>query len=632
MALLVLLAFALFLSGALLCRLRTVSYLLAAGGSLVSAVLAFAAVAGERLRLLLPLTGGLEVGLRLDHLASVYLSIAALSWLAITLAARRPGRALRSSVALALNLSLGGMLLVFTAADVVLFLAGWEVMTVFAFLLLTGGGAKASRAFAFLAFGELSQALLVAAFALLFARTHSLSIAAGSLVPPAFLVLASLGTVVKMDVLPFHTWMRGVYERLPGFVAAIMSVGVTLTGVYGFERVLAISGYSEWWMLVLALLGALSAFWGAVQSAVARTIRGVPAYSTVEYNGMILAVAALGAVAGNGHGAGLAYMAAFAGAATIMLALAHAFAKSLFFLGIGEGIDGSGAVYLEGLRTSLPRSRSVPAVGLIVAALSFAAFPPLAGYLGEWMILETTFQSYKLATFADRLVASLSGVFIALAIGLAAFAMVRFVGYAMLGRRGRPREPNEAEQGSATTRGVLVALAVLVFALAVGSPWVLTFFGFGRLLGSLLDVPHPLLLVSGIPTFGVLSPTMFAVVMAVLTALPLLAWALRRRRSRVVAVWHGGAPLAERERFSSAAYRQILSHVMRGLLGRKETTEGASRTFTTRDFVEDLYRLFHSALSLLADLFARLYMNGRIGWYVTYILMTFVIVILLAAL
>jgi len=630
MSLFLIFPFALFLLGALLSRFRGASYLLASVASLVSFVLGALALSGRTFAAEWKVVGIFSVGVRIDHLSALFLTIASISWLTISLGAHRAGRSMPQVRALSFNAAIAGMLLVLVASDIVTFLVGWEIMTIFAFLLLTERGEEPAKAFRFLAFGELSSMLLALGFAVLLARNGSLSLQLESTAPAAFLVLASLGAVVKMDVVPFHTWMRPAYERLPGFVAALMSVGVTLTGVYGLERLLSASAYLRWWTLLLALLGAFSAFWGALQSSVSRGLRAVPAYSTVEYNGMILCAVALSAIAGSGSSETLAYLARFAGAAGVVLALSHALAKSLFFLSLGDFADRTGITQLGEMRGAA-RTR-LQAAGLITAALSFAAFPPLIGYAAEWMLLETAFQSYKMTAFSERFVASLSGVFIALAIGLAAFAMIRFLGYAVMGRR--VPEANGEQRAHGRTTGSVVAqgaLSLLVVGSAIALPALLLFFGYGSLLGGLLGVPKPLLLVSGSPIFGVVSPTMFALVMLVLCGIPLLLWARRRSRMRSVRAWSGGLPIAANEQFSSDAFAQILKFVMRGLFRTRELSEGARRTLVSRDVVETVYAKADNVATRIGGALGRIYMNGRVGWYVAYILAAFVVVLVLAA-
>ena len=388
------------------------------------------------------LLGSQPMGLGIDHLSAIFLTLSSIVWFFVALFGLRYGARFRRVATVGFNLALMGMTIVVTAVDAITFLVGWELMTIFVFLMLFERSPSERPPFGFLAFGELSTIALVIGFAALYGQRHSITLGAAGGGGTAFFVFASLGMIIKMDIVPFHAWMRSVYEHLPGHIAAIASVSVTLMGVYGLERTVGMSDYAQWWALALLALGAISAFWGALMAASTRGLRSLPAYSTVESNGMILAAVGLSAIAASGAGPGLSYLAEFALAAALVLAVGHALAKSLFFLSLGRA--------MEVLRTrTIGETRSVwigvgkiPALGIIISGLSFAAFPPLVGYVGEWMLLQTTFQAYKFPAFAERFVTAFAGVLVALALGLMAFSMVKFIGYTVLGRekKGGPSE------------------------------------------------------------------------------------------------------------------------------------------------------------------------------------------------
>jgi len=641
----------LFAAGALLSRSERLSHGFAVAGAL-STLAAVVATGGVFESIW---TVGSEaaatIGFRLDRLSSTFLVISAISWLAVSIPGLEGKHPRSTRTSLGMNMAFFGIYLVLTAADTVLFLTGWEIMTVFAFIAMTPHVDEPRKVFRFLAFGELSALLLALGSAVLFATDHTLSLIEASAAPAAFVILSSLAVVVKMDVAPFHTWMRESYERLPGRVAALMSVGVTLAGVYGLQRFLGEGAVSQWWLLTLTLVGALSAFWGALQAAVARGLRNVPAFSTVEYNGMILCAAGISAMAASGETSSLQYLSSFAAGGVVVLSLSHALAKSLLFTSIGhaaddnlfgpEAIDGGigdndsapprAVTRIEDLRGLWSRGRRLPALGIAVGGLSFAAFPPLIGFVGEWMLLETTFQSFRFSSFAERFVASLSGVFLALAMGMIAFAMTKYIGYVVMGNEtgSRPSSTvNRPTRRSLLSAGTEIALMVLLVGTGVALPLVLMAFGQSSLLNGLLGVPKPLLLVSGVPLFGVVSPTFFAVLIVVLSGIPVAVWSTRRKSYRTVEAWHGGIEQSPAERFTSDAFSQILAHILRAFTRASVNDEGGNVSLQTKDGLEGAWGLLKDALDVVGTALSRLYMNGRIAWYVGYILITFVVVLI----
>lgn len=620
-------AFALFCLGALVARWRIAAYAFASAGSLAAAAAGLSGLAAPAQALQMPFVGRLWIGIGLDRLSGTFLLISSVVWLMLSLSSIRSGGRQRVVTAVAYNVAIAGMVIVLTALDAVTLLVGWEIMTIFVFLALFERSRSERPPILFLAFGELSTLLLVLAFALRFALYHTISLRASD-GGVAFFALASLGMIVKMDIVPFHAWMRRAYEQLPGNLAGVASVGVTLAGVYGLERVASIGGASGWWPLLLLLLGAASAFWGALQAAGSDGLRLLPAYSTVESNGLILSAVALSLIAAQEGGSQLAYLASFAAAAALTLAIAHALAKTLLFLSIGEAGDALGTDTLRETKSVWTNVGPVPALGIAIGGLSLAAFPPLIGYVGEWMLLETTFQAYRFTAFAARFITSFAGVLIALAIGLTAFAMVKLIGYTVLGRE-RRLLPKPAT--SSWLSAPQISLAGLILLCGVGIPALLPLFGFGRLFSGLLGVPKPLLLVSGIPLFGVLSPTLFAAIMIVLSAIPILSWLARRRRIRAVDAWNGGIEINQAESFTSPAYTQILASILKNVYRTREHREGSARSVETTDFVADLTRPIRRAVDSLAGATSRLFMNGRIAAYVLYIVIILVIAFVVAA-
>ena len=635
MNLLPLFPFAAFAVGALLSRLPRAANAVAAMGSVIAALAALLTGGNWHASAAFSPDGAFAFALRLDHLSQVFVVISSIAWIVVSLGAIRSAGERDTLGAVGVNLACFGLYLVLLSAAVVSFMIGWELMTIFVFMLIARHVAEPRHAFRFLAFGELSSVLLLLGFVVSVSQTGTIALTHSKAVSGVFLVFVTLGAVVKMDVVPFHTWMKDAYHHIPGYLGVLASVAVTLAGVYALERFLTVGPAVVWWLLVLILLGAFSAFYGALQSTGARGLRTVPAYSTVEYNGMILCAAGFSALAATGPGKSLEYLSLFAGAAAVVLTLSHALAKALFFLSLGDAADESGALRFADLRSIWKNVGKMPGLGIMVAGLSFAAVPPLIGYSGEWMLIEATFQSFRFHTFAERFVASFSGVFLALAMGLTAFAMARYIGYIVLGN---DDPPSTAPSGPARRRPAMLVRAVelvlilLVPATGIGLPAVLRWSGFGTLLGGLLGVPRPLLLVSGTPTFGVLSPTFFAVVILVLSGIPLAVWARRRRSFRRVGAWSGGLEPVGRERFTSDAFAQILQHILRFYTRARAREEGGSVSLQTRDALERIWRGLARLSDTVATAVSRVYMNGRISWYVTYILAVFVIVLLVATL
>ena len=631
-------AAAIYVLGACLSTRRVLSYTMAFLASAVALAAGISDLAGKSVSLSIPLYNGVSLLLELDRMSALFLSISSLSAMVLSLFAIGYGRLYGPRTAAAFSFGFAGTLLVFAARDTLTFLAGWELVTLFSYLLMTddvryGSAGRlepraplVSAGFRFLIFGEISTMLLLVGFAALYIQYHTLSFASVRSAAPVFLILTTLGAAIKMDAIPFHVWMPGVYEKTADHTSAFLSVPVTLMGVYGLERFISMSAPSMPWLMILVLFGSMTAFWGALQAAAARKLKSLPAYSTVENNGMIMTVVAAAALAGASRTTSLAYLSAFASSAAAVLALGHALAKSLLFMSIGHAKESLEVKTIDETRGVWRGVGMVPGVGILAAGLSLSAFPPLLGYTGEWMVLETVFQSSRFQLTGERIFLAVAGFFTALAIGLAVFAMVKLIGYTALGYHHGRRSASLPAQPMKVAQVITILLLPL---LGIGLPVLVPLFGFRSLFGGLLGVPSPLLLESGSPFFGVVSPTMFAVVIAVLGAIPFLFWRLQRKRVRSVDPWYGGVSLSEQEYFTEPAFSQILLRMLRGFYDTEEMSTPGRRQLNIRDRFTRPLRSVAAGIQRLGGLFSRVIMNGHVYYYVSYIIVAFVVALMI---
>ncbi|HAE37330.1 MAG TPA: hypothetical protein DCG57_01690, partial [Candidatus Riflebacteria bacterium] len=155
------------------------------------------------------------------------------------------------------------MLLLLIAANGVVFLVAWEIMSVAAFFLITHRDEIAtarSAGWRFLVASHIGTAALMLLFALLAASSGSLefsqfavahfSTGMGSL---AFF-LALFGFGVKVGLLPLHVWMPDSYTYADAPVSALLSGAMSKMGFYGLLRVLMLlpAPAASWgWVLVI---------------------------------------------------------------------------------------------------------------------------------------------------------------------------------------------------------------------------------------------------------------------------------------------------------------------------------------------------------------------------------------------
>jgi formate hydrogenlyase subunit 3/multisubunit Na+/H+ antiporter MnhD subunit len=616
-----------FVLGALFYRKSKTSYAFGFAGSAAALVTGIYSINHDQDFLSFPVTRALSINLGTDHLTALFMIIASISWLAVSLYSIDYSRLYQQkNLAPGFNITLLGMMIILTARDGFSLLAGWEIMTIFVFIMMLVPGKNFMQAYRFLAFGELSTGCLLTGFAVLLNNTGSISLTAMTTGGTALLVLISLGFIIKMDIIPFHGWMRTAYESIPDNAAAILSAPVTLMGVYGLERIIPLIPKDETWNLIMILLGALSAFWGGLQAVAATKVQILPAYSTIENNGMILTAIGFYAMAEGLTDPSLHYLSLFAQAASIVMALSHTFAKTLMFICVGHAKEAYNVHVIDKARGVWSGVGKIPATGIIISALSFGAFPPLVGYAGEWMILETLFQSYRFPDAATQFFTALAGILTALAIGLIGFAMIKMIGYTALGYDHGRKSRHIPNRFMHITE---IAMQILIVGCGIAIPAIIILSGYRGLLIGLLGVPAPLVLASGQPLFGVISPTFIAMIMGVLLIIPLWIFARKRKSVRKVNSWNGGVRLAEEEFFSAPAYSQILEHILRSLYRTRELKTGPESGIAVEDILVRPVRAITRLVQKIGEGEALILMNGKISAYVTYILLLFILVFII---
>ncbi len=570
---------------------------------------------------LMQISQNVSLSFKLDHLSCIFIIISSISWIAVELFSVDFGMLYRKRMAVLLNLGFFGMAVVFLSNDMLTFLFGYEIMTITSYLLITEKSNSQKGAFLFLAFSELSTILLISAFAVGFINSGNINL---SNIKPSdnfyFLFLASLGFIIKMDIAPFHVWMRKAYEKAAANVLAVLSSSVTLVGVYGLFRIISATNSSHLWGILALSIGAISAFWGAVHAAASKGIKTLPAYSTTENNGLILALLGLYVLTLSLKAEST--LATFAYLGAVILAFAHSISKTLLFLSIGQAQEALGEDEINNIRGIHSSVGKIPAFGIIVSGLSFGAFPPLIGYAAEWIVLESIFQSSQFPDILDRIISSSSGVLMALAMGFATFAMIKLMGYSALGydHGKKAKKISVAFMNSAQ-----LILMTAVFLGGILITFEFAYLGHKEFVIGALSVPQGFLLASAKPVFGVIAPLFYAVVISVFFIFCLLIYLKKRHTTKKVTSWNGGLELKENEYFTTSGYSYTIEYILRWIYRTKETLHNKKALVTTKDVAEFPYNLITDAAKKLSFYISRYIMNGNTHQYIAYIVIMFIL-------
>jgi NADH-quinone oxidoreductase subunit L len=221
----------------------------------------------------------------------------------------------------------------------------------------------------FLALGSLQYAEIFANVQSLQGQTISLFGYPVELVTVIALLLFC-GAAGKSAQLPLHVWLPDAMEGPTPVSALIHAATMVTAGVFMVARFNPLFSMSEIAMAVVALTGAFTSLFAATIALVQNDIKRIIAYSTISQLGYMFLACGVGA-----YGAGVFHL------------YTHAYFKALLFLGAGSVMHAmSGGLDIRemgGLRKYLP----VTYWTFLIASLSIAGIPGLAGFFSQDEIL-----------------------------------------------------------------------------------------------------------------------------------------------------------------------------------------------------------------------------------------------------
>lgn len=417
-------------------------------GLVLAAVALDAAFSDAEVAQLLIGLPGLPMHLRLDALSAFFLVVIGAGAFGISIFSAGYFRAGEGTPAglmcLQYHVFLAAMAMVTLADDGYAFMVMWETMALSSFFLVTSNHRLASvrqAAYLYLLIAHIGAIAILLCFGVLQANTGDYTFAnlrAQHLDPFWASIAFGFGVIgfgAKAGLVPMHVWLPEAHPAAPSPVSALMSAVMLKTAIYGLLRVSfdLLHGGLWWWGVVLLALGLASALLGVVFSTVQTEMKRLLAYSSIENIGLIATGVGLALVF---RAYGMATLAALALSAALFHVLAHAFFKSLLFLGTGSVLHATGERSLGKLGGLI---RSMPWVAwlVLVGVLAGSGLPPLAGFVSEWLLLQSfLFTTALPGSFLDMLIPLVAAA-VALVVALAGYAMVKFYGVVFLGQ---PRE------------------------------------------------------------------------------------------------------------------------------------------------------------------------------------------------
>jgi NADH-quinone oxidoreductase subunit L len=186
----------------------------------------------------------------------------------------------------------------------------------------------------------------------------------------AICLLIFMGAVGKSAQLPLYVWLPDAMEGPTPVSALIHAATMVTAGVYIVARLNPLFARAPIAMLVVAIVGAVTAFYAATIGICQTDIKKVLAYSTVSQLGYMFLACGVGA-----YSAGIFHL------------MTHAFFKGLLFLASGSVIHAMGGeqdmLKMGGLRKKIP----VTFWTMLIGTIAIAGVPPFAGFFSKDEIL-----------------------------------------------------------------------------------------------------------------------------------------------------------------------------------------------------------------------------------------------------
>lgn len=292
-------------------------------------------------------------------------------------------------------LSLSGMMVMVSGADLLTIYLGTELMSL-SLYVMTGLNRSKPRsleaAAKYFVLGAFSSGILLYGISLLYGMAGSTKLASiasaigtlGSDDPLVLIatILVAVGFGFKLAAVPFHMWTPDVYQGAPTSVTAFMAVASKAASFAAFMRVFVegLGGLKADWSLLFLLIALVTLVLGNVVAIVQTNIKRMLAYSSIAHAGYALIgfVAAGRAVGPSGSTPGLA---------SVMIYLAlYSFMTLGAFAVIG--MLRKGAIEGEEIEdfTGLAKRQPLAAFLMLVFMVSLAGIPPTAGFMGKFYV------------------------------------------------------------------------------------------------------------------------------------------------------------------------------------------------------------------------------------------------------
>jgi NADH-quinone oxidoreductase subunit N len=302
-----------------------------------------------------------------------------------------------------------GMLLMTGASHLLMVYLAIELVSITSYIL-AGFSKRLKRsgeaALKYVLFGGAASGVMLYGISLLYGMTGTLDIyslqaafSSGTVITTQWTMAVLLLAVVmilagfgyKISAVPFHFWTPDVYEGAPISVTAYLAVASKAAGfaimtrffyVTFFDAVIDLGKWSSLphfdWNLILAVLSVLTMTLGNLVAIWQDNLKRMLAYSSIAHAGYMLM--------------GLVVMSDLGLAAMLMYFLVYFFMNLGAFYVVMSVADRIGSEHIDDYR-GLGKRAPVIGVGLSIFLVSLTGLPPLAGFIGKWMLFSAVVEA-----------------------------------------------------------------------------------------------------------------------------------------------------------------------------------------------------------------------------------------------